>query len=159
MTQRSKSAQRSPLVSDVSIRDILRRELQRAISVERTFTRSSLSTESGVATDVIDSIISRDAAKHRRLKMEDVFSLAQVLGGRAVNALLATISYGAYALNEAGEPDLTDIVASGLGHMAVIADALRDLKIESHEEEAVQEAADHLIDKVTPLSSRKVASG
>lgn len=156
MAQLPKNARTSPLVSDVSFRDVLRRELHRAINIEKTFTRGALANESGVAVDVIDSIISRDPTKHRRLKMEDVFSLAAVLGTRAVNAIMSLISYGAYRLDEGGEPDLADIVAGGLGHMAIIADALRDLKIDSHEEGPVTEAADNLIDAVTPLSSRRL---
>jgi hypothetical protein len=158
MAHPAKSAQSSPLVSDVSLRDVLRRELHRAINVEKTFTRGGLASECGVSTDVIDSIISRDPAKHRRLKMEDVFSLVAVLGSRAVNALTAVISYGAYHLDESGEPDLADIVADGLGHMAIIAAALSDGRIDPHEEGPVQDAADRLMDKITPISSRHIAA-
>lgn len=155
MSARNESARNKQLVSDAAIRDVLRRELQRALHIEKTFTRQSLANESGVSIDIIDAIISRDAAKHRRLKIDDVFSLCHELGGRAVNALLSAIAYGAYPLDEAGAPNLSEIVPGGMEHFAVIARALADGKVDEDEKPDVTVAADALVDTVTPLSSRR----
>lgn len=155
MSQRSKSAQNSPLISDGQIRDVLRRELQRSMNIEKRFTRGSLETESGVNVYTIDSILSRDPAKHRRIAMEDAFSLAQVLGSRAVNALTSLIMYGAYPLDETGEPDAATILADGMEHMATFARIFADHKVEPHEEDDLTAAADGMIDTVIPFSSRR----
>lgn len=149
------SAQMFPLVSDASIRDTLRRELHRSIHIEKTFSRGSLSAESCVSTDVIDGIISRDPNKHRRLKIEDVFSLAAVLGTRAVNALTCHVAHGAYPLDETGEPDCGEILATGLGHLAKLARVIADGHSVTDDPEA-RDAADGLIDTVTPMSSRRL---
>lgn len=156
MMQRSKSVQNGPLISDALIRDTLRRELHRSLNVERDFSRGQLSTESGVNVYTIDSILSRDPAKHRRIAMEDALSIAQVLGPRAVNALTGLILYGAYQLDETGEPDAASILADGMGHMATLARIFADGRIDSHEADDAIAAADGLIDTVTPISSRKV---
>lgn len=156
MSTSHKSARNLPIVSDTKIRDALRTEIQLAISVQHRFTRASLAQQSGVSTDTIDAIISRDENKHRRLKIDEAFSLAAVLGTRSVNALLAVISYGAYHLDETGEPDLAEIVASGIENFSIIARALADGVIEPHEERETADAADALIDTVTPISNRRL---
>lgn len=156
MSQPRASAQNSLLVSDVSIRDALRRELHRSIHIEKRFSRGGLASESGVSTDLIDAILSRDPAKHRRLKMDDVFSIISVLGTRAVCSLLSLIAHGAYPLDETGEPDCSGILAESMGHLATLARAFADGRIDESEAEEVREAADGIVDTVIPISSRKV---
>lgn len=155
MSQPRASAQNSLLVSDASIRDTLRRELRRVLAIEKTFSRGSLASESGISTDLIDAILSRDPAKHRRLKIEDVFSLVAVLGTRSVNALISHIAHGAYPLDETGEPDCSGILAESMGHLATLARAFADGRIDASEADAVRDAADGLVDTVIPISSRK----
>ncbi|MES2904030.1 MAG: hypothetical protein V4696_07580 [Pseudomonadota bacterium] len=80
-------------------------------------------------------------------------SLAVVLGGDAINALLATIGYVARPLDEADEIQPAQIVANGLSAFTVIATAAADGRIDHLERLACREAADQIIATVMPLSS------
>lgn len=154
MTQSSNSARNEPIVSDEAVRDTLRRQIDRAINIApRAFTRTSLAQESGVNVHTIDAILTRDPAKHRRVALSDALSIAAVLGERAVSAILADIGYIASPLDEAEGPDLRTLTADALKHMAVIASAAVDGKIDHVEEPATTEAADMLIATVLPISS------
>ena len=93
------SAQCGAIVSDERIRDTLRRQIDRAYTVDRRFTRATLAAETGVNVYTIDAIMSRDPAKQRRVTMEDAFSIASVLGDRAINSLLALIGYAGRRLD------------------------------------------------------------
>lgn len=148
------SARNSPVVSDAAVRETLRRQIDRAINVPpRAFSRTSLAQESGVNVHTIDSILSRDEAKHRRIALADALSIAQVLGERAVNAILADIGFIAKPLDDVEGPDLRTLTADALKHIAVIASAAVDGKIDHVEEPATTEAADMLIATVLPISS------
>lgn len=152
--QRSNSVPSSPVVSDDRIRDVLRRELDRAINIERTFTRQQLSVESGVNVHTIDAITTRDEAKQRRICMADALSLSVVLGARSVNSMLALIGYGgAKPLDEAEELHPMVLAAAAMAHLSTIATAASDGRIDHTEERSCQEAADMLIATVLPLSS------
>ena len=94
------SAQSGAILSDERIRDTLRRQIDRAYSVDRSFTRATLAAETGVNVYTLDAIMSRDPAKKRRVTMEDAFSIASVLGDRAVNSLLALIGYAGRRLDD-----------------------------------------------------------
>jgi hypothetical protein len=154
VSNRSNSVQSQPVVSDDRIRDTLRRELDRAINIERTFTRAGLSLESGVNVHTIDAIMSRDPAKQRRVRMADAWSLSMVLGGRAVNLLLALIGYGgAKPLDEADEMHPMVLAAAAMAHLSTIATAASDGRIDHTEEPLCREAADMLIATVMPLST------
>lgn len=154
MTPHNNNAPRIPIVSDERLRNVLRRQIDRAINIDHDFTRQTLSDDSGVSVAGIDSILTHDVAKQRRLKMEDAFSLAFVLGDRAVNALLGTIHYtGAHRASDPAQPDLSHIVCDGLRDFSIIAAALADGRIDHTEERPTTEAADHLIATVMPLSS------
>jgi hypothetical protein len=154
MTQRSNDARNSPLFSDERLRNVLRRQIDRVINVERSRTRQQLADDSGVNIYAIDAIMSADAAKKRRVAIEDAFSLAYTIGERAVNALLMEIGYGGAApLSDPAEPDYSHLVADGLRHFTVIATALADQRVDHVERPGTTEAADHLIATVLPLSS------
>lgn len=154
MTHRSNDVRNGPLFSDERLRNVLRRQIDRVINVEKSRTRQQLAEDSGVNIYAIDAIMSADAAKKRRIAIEDAFSLAYTIGERAVNALLMEIGYGGAApLSDPAEPDLSHLVANGLRHFSVIANALADLRIDHTEQPATTEAADHLIATVLPLSS------
>lgn len=148
------SVQTEPLLSDARVRDVLQRELRAAIIVERRFTREQLEKASGVNVHTIDALRSADPAKQRRVTMADAFSLAFVLGERAVNALLALIGYGGAAPLD-GQDTFNPVAATAnaMGHLAVIARAAADGRIDHIEEPECQLAADALIAEVLPLSS------
>lgn len=154
MSERNESAQTSPLFSDERLRNVLRRQIDRVINVERTRTRQQLADDSGVNIYAIDAIMSADVAKKRRVAIEDAFSLAYSIGERAVNALLMEIGYGgASRLTDPAAPDYSHLIADGLSDLSVIASALADGRIDHTERPGTTQAADHLIATVLPLSS------
>lgn len=154
MSGRDESVQSAPTVSDDRVRDTLRRELDRAINVEHNWTRQQLAVESGVNIYTIDAIMSRDVAKHRRVCMADAWSLAQALGKRAVNSLLALIGYGgATRLDDPNELRPMELAAQALASLSIIATAAADGRIDHTEKPRCQEAADAIIATVLPLSS------
>lgn len=153
MTQRTNSVQNGEIVSDTAIREVLRRILHHAIHIDRRFTRQSLAAESGVSVHQIDQLVSTVAEKQRRVSLADAMSLCVVLGPRAINILLAQIGYIAQPLDDPDTPDLRTLVADGLRHFSVIADAAADGVIDHTEEPSTTEAADGLIATILPLSS------
>lgn len=90
--------------------------------------------------------------------LSNALSLAVVLGPRALNALLAIIGYVARPLDEADEPNVALLVATGLTHFSTIATAAADGRIDHLEEPRCREAADQLIATVMPLSSAGAAA-
>jgi hypothetical protein len=146
------SVQSSTLVSDDRLREVLRRELDRAINVERTFTRQQLAVESGVNIHTLDAIISRDPGKQRRVNGGVALSLACVLGKRCVNAILATIGYQGAPLDEAEEIQPCAVVGGIARGLAVIAAAASDNRIDHTERPGVTDAADLIIATVMPYS-------
>jgi hypothetical protein len=157
MTQRTNSAQSSPVISDERLRDILRRQLDRSINIDREFTRERLAEQSGVNVYTIDSIMSRDPAKQRRIKLEDAMSLMWALEDeaqhRAVNCFAGLLGFVARRADDPGAISPAQIVADGLADFSVIAAAAADGRIDHTETEPCRIAADHLIATVLPLSS------
>ncbi|MGE4321949.1 MAG: hypothetical protein AB7E60_02845 [Sphingobium sp.] len=154
MTHRSNTVRNEPIVSDETIRGTMRRQINQAINIApRRFTRQTLAQESGVNVHTIDSILSRDEAKHRRIALADALSIASVLGERAVNAILADIGFVARPLDEAGDACPMQMTATAMQHLSVIATAAADGRIDHVERPVVQEAADMLIATVLPVSS------
>lgn len=151
--QPNNSAGRSPTVSDERIRNVLRRELHRAINIDRRFTRSELEEQSGVTVHQIDQILSRDVAKKRRVTMEDAFSLAEALGDRCIQALIGTLGYVGRPRDEPDPRRPMMVVANCMGHLSTIAQAAADDNIDHVEEPDTTEAADMIIVELTPLSS------
>ena len=154
MLLHNNDAQTTPLFSDERLRNVLRRQIDRIINIDKSRTRQQLADDSGVNIYAIDAIMSTDAAKKRRVSIEDAFSLAYTIGERAVNALLMEIGYGgASRLTDPAAPDLSHLVADGLSDLSVIATALADGRIDHTEKPRTTEAADHLIATFLPLSS------
>lgn len=147
------AAQSCPIVSDDRVRDVLRRHVQRVLHVDRSFTRKQLADESGVNVHTIDAIVSRDAGKNRRVCFADGISLAWVMGPPAVNALLGLIGWVGRPEDDGEAVNPMAIAATSMGHLAVIAAAAADGRIDHTELPATQQAADLLIATVLPLSS------
>lgn len=146
------AVQSSALASDERIRNTLRRHIRRAYDTHE-FTRETLATESGVNVCQIDQIMSRDAAKHRRVTAEDALNLAYTLGEGAVSSLVATIRYSAARLDDAETINAHMIVATLLPHVSTIAIAAADGRFDHTERPVCQQAADSIIATVMPLSS------
>jgi hypothetical protein len=146
------AVQSTAITSDERIRNALRRQIQRAYD-KGDFSRASLAQESGVNIHTIDSIVSRDASKHRRVAAEDALNLAYTLGDEAVSAVMATIRYTAQRADAPEPVCVPSIVAEGLQHFTVIAQAASDGRIDHTEKPACEQAADALIATVLPLSS------
>jgi len=151
--QDGNAAQSGPIVSDERIRDTLRRQIDRAYTIDRSFTRASLASETGVNVYTLDAIMSRDPAKQRRVTMEDAFSIASVLGDRAVNALLALMGYAGRRLDDPDAMQPMLIAATAMAHLSTIATAAADGRIDHTEQPGCQEAADMIIATVLPMSS------
>lgn len=146
--------QSSPTASDERIRNTLRREIDRAINIDRSTTRPQLHTDSGVKLCQIDAIMSRDSGKHRRVAAEDALSLAWALGDRAVNALLAVIAYGsARSVNETVEDCPRESAVAALGALSTFMGAAADGRIDHTEERSATEAVDLIISELSPFSS------
>lgn len=147
------SVQSSPIVSDERVRDTIRRELHRAINVEKRFNRHQLAIESGVNIHTLDQLLSRNPEKHRRVALADALSLGCVLGERAINSLLALIGFVGQPIEDPDALRPMEIVAEGMQHFSIIAKAAADNRIDHQEEADVTAAADALIATVLPLSS------
>lgn len=82
-----------------------------------------------------------------------LLSLAVVLGQDLLNPVLSLVGHAARPLDEADEVNPGQIVATGLRHFTIIADAAADGRIDHTERPRCREAADKLIEAVLPLSS------
>lgn len=149
------SARTSPVVTDERLRNALRLQLDRAINVERTTTRAQLAADSGINIHTVDAILSRDVAKHRRIKAEDMMSLVWALGEVAVNAVLATINYcGAEPIEPAGGDDMAR-VADAITEIGLITQAVArgGGHVGRSDKRDARAAADKAIRDLLPFSS------
>ncbi len=152
MTQRNNAGPDFGVVSP----DRVRNTVVAMIGAARAsgWTIESIASASGVKRDTIKGWL----ADGKEPSLSKALSVAVVLGERAVNTVLAIIGYGgATPLDEPDTPDLHQLVAAGLGDFHVIAAAAADGRIDHTEEAPVQEAADHLIASLLPLSSARRA--
>ncbi len=147
------SARNALVVSDERIRNKLRQEIDRAINLDRSTTRAQIAQDSGVNIHTIDSITTRDVAKHRRICASEALSIAWVLGERCVSALISTIGYVARPLDDADELQPMAIAAGALAQLSIIATAAADGRIDHTEAPSCRDAADAIIATVLPLSS------
>lgn len=122
--------------------------LHRALHREG-WTYAGIEKASGVKTRALQSYL----LEGKEPSFSSASSIACVLGGWAVNMLLAPIGYTATPLDEADAIEPQKVVADCLTQFATIAHACADNRIDHTEAERVMMAADALIEKVTPLSS------
>lgn len=113
------------------------------------WTDESLAQACGVPARTIKSY----RVEGKEPSLSNALSLAVVLGGSALNSLLATIGYSARPLDEADEISPAQVVATGLQQFSIIASAAADGRFDHIERPSVQEAADQIIATVLPLSS------
>ncbi|MEJ7933519.1 hypothetical protein WG907_04505 [Sphingobium sp. AN558] len=153
MTLAGNSVPSSPLISDERVRNMLRKEYDRAINILRETTRAQLAADSGVNIHQIDAIVSMDTGKQRRVAMADAMSICWALGEHAVNSMAALMGFTARPLEAEGDLQPTMMAANALAKLSVIATAAADGRIDHSEMPACREAADALIATILPISS------
>lgn len=153
MTQRNNAVQEEGMFSDEALQAWLGGEIHRFIHVEKIMSRTQLAEAARVSVDTLDAI--RKTGEGRRpVRMSAMLSLCCVMGERRVNGLIAHIGYsGATPLDEPDKPDVRNIVANVLPHLARIGEAAKDGVIDYREQPMTTEAADHIIFEILPLSS------
>lgn len=149
----SPSAETGSIVSRDRVTAAIRTELRTAIVVERRLTVDQLATASGVSVRAIRSYMANDAGEVREPCLSSALSIAVVLGTRCLNAILALVGYAARPLDEEDQPCPMMIAATSMGHLATIAAAAADGRIDHTEEQPVRAAADMIIATLVPLSS------
>lgn len=115
----------------------------------RGFTDEQLEELSGVSARSIKSY----RVEAREPSLSAALSIGCALGSWALNAILAEIGYCARPLDEADELHAGEVVAKGMAHLSVIANAAADGRIDHLEQGDCQKAADEIIATVLPLSS------
>lgn len=153
MLQGNNTVQSGAILSDERIRDMLRREYDRAVNISRSTTRTQLASDSGVSVHQLDALVSRDPAKQRRVTASDALSICWALGDHAVSALMALIGYAARPLDAEEDACPMRMTATAMQHLTTIAVAAADGRIDHVEAPKVREAADMLIATVLPVSS------
>lgn len=106
------------------------------------------------ATGIPDRTIKSYRTDGKDPSLTNALHLLAALGPDAVNAMLATIGYGgARPLGDASAIDPRKIIAEILPQVSTIAQAAADGRIDHTEQRACEEAADHIIATVLPISS------
>lgn len=148
------SAEGTPIVSRDRVTETIRALLQSAILIERKFTAEQIAQLSGLKLRAVRSYMANDPDEIRETPLSSALSIAVVLGGKAINSILALIGYGgASPLDEPDEKAPGLIVAELIQHTAPIARAAADGRIDHTEKLMTREAADRIIAAVLPLSS------
>lgn len=147
MSSRNESVDDQPIVRS----DRVRKTMQAILRAAQTegWTDQSLEDASGVKKETIKGY----RVDGKEPSLSRALSLAVVLGPRALNPMLALIGYTARALDEGEDLKPMQIVADGLSHFNVIAQAAADGRFDHAERPKCREAADMLIATVLPLSS------
>lgn len=148
-----KSVQSEGLVSDENLQNWLNAEIHRFLHIERVMSREQLASSAGIKVSLLDAL-RKTGEGRRKLSPGVALSLCCVMGDRRVNGLLSMIGYGgAHALDQSAEPDVRDLVANILPHLAVLGEAAKDGRIDHTEEPVTQPAADLMIAQLIPFSS------
>lgn len=143
----NQSADVSAIVSPDRVREVVQAILRGAQA--KGYTDEQLEGLSGVKARCIKSY----RVENREPSLSHALSIGVALGLPALNNMLAIIGYAVRPLDEADELQANVIVARGMQHLSVIADAAADGRIDHLERPTCQEAADMLIATVLPLSS------
>lgn len=145
------AVQDDPIVSHDSARKVINRLLHIAVHVEKRFTVDQIASETGVGKSAVSSYLRNEAT--REPSLSNALSIAVVLGPKAVNAIMALVGYSASPLDDADALQAGEVVAKGMAHLTVIANAAADGRIDHMEAPSCQQAADEIIAAVLPLSS------
>lgn len=147
MTQCNTSADDAGVVSPDRVRTVVQGLLRAAQATG--WTDEALEAASGIKARRIKSY----RVEGKEPSLSAALSLAVALGPVALNGVLAIIGYSARPLGEPDRKQPMQIVANGMKHFAVIANAAADNRIDHTEERETTAAADALIAEILPLSS------
>lgn len=127
---------------------------------ERVAAVLRVAQQAGLSDETLESL---SGIKARRIKsyrvegkmpsLDAALSLAVAIGPAAVNSILSLINYAARPLDDPDAVQPMQMVADGMKHFAVIADAAADNRIDHTEAERTRVAADGIIATFLPLSS------
>lgn len=148
MTQCNNTADETPLVSPNSVSLCVAGLLRAAVAPGRPWTYDTLAEATGLKVRRLKSYVHEG----KEPSLSAALSIAVVLGQPAINGVMAIIGYVARPLDEADPLCVRSITADAMGHLAVIAKAAADGRIDHTEEQAVTDAADGLIATVLPLA-------
>jgi hypothetical protein len=139
------SADRVPLVSPDRVREKVQAVLRAAQA--NGFTDADIEQLSGVSARCVKSY----RVENREPSLSHALSILCVVGG--LNPVLSLVGYCARPLDESDALHVNAVVAKGLQHFTVIAEAAADGRIDHIEAPKCQDAADQIIATVLPLSS------
>lgn len=152
MTQCNNAVPDSGIVSPDRVRLVVQGLLRAAQA--GGWTDDALETASGVKARTIKGY----RVDGKEPSLSNALSLGVVLGGAALNPILALIGYVARPMDEADDLCVRTITADAMGHLAIIAKAAADGRIDHTEEQEVMNAADGIIATVLPLARAGRAS-
>lgn len=118
------------------------------------WTDESLSAASGVKASTIKGY----RVEGKEPSLSKALSLAVVIGGNAINPLLALIGYVAKPLDEADAISPMQMTAKAMASLSIIATAASDGQIDHIERPMCRQAADELIATILPISSHGEAA-
>lgn len=148
------SAEETAIVSRNRVIETLRTELRTATVVERRLTAEQIAQQSGVSIRTVRSYMANDAGEVREASLSAALSIAVVLGGRSINALLALIGYGGAApLDEMAEDCPLDSAVAATQALSTFLAMAADRRIDHTERTDARHAVDMVIAELTPWSS------
>lgn len=153
MATRLNTAENSAIVTRDRVTDAIRTELRTVVTIERTRSVEQIAAASGVPVRAIRTYMANDPGELREPPLSAALSIAVVLGSRAVNVILALIGYVGQPVDEVEEAAPMELVAGAMAEMATIARAAADNRFDHTERPVIREAADHMIEILTPISS------
>lgn len=143
------SADDAPVVTPDSVTTVVAGLIRTAVMPGRGWTYETLGDATGLKPRRLKSYVHEG----KEPSLSAALSIGVALGPKAVNAVLSLIGYAARPLDEADPLQPMMIAASTLTHVATIATAAADGRIDHTEAPACREAADAIIATVLPLSS------
>ena len=150
MTQCNNAADDTGLVTRDCGINLVRGLLRAAVAPGSPWTYETL----GAACKINPRRLKTYVHEDKEPPLSVALSLGLVLGKSTVNSYLSLIAYGGAApFDEPAGNQPMQIVANGMKHFAVIANAAADNRIDHTEERETTVAADALIAEILPLSS------
>jgi len=140
-------------VEEVGVVDAHRVQERVAAALKKAHTKGWSDDDLAELTNIKARRIRSYRLEGRCPTLPALLSLAVVLGQDLLNPVLSLVGHAARPLDEADELNPRQVVAEGLRHFTIIADAAVDGMIDHTERPRCREAADKIIEAVLPLSS------
>lgn len=152
MADRNNSGDDTEIVSPDRVRLTIQGILRAAQA--SGWTDESLAAASGVKASTIKGY----RVEGKEPSLSKALSLMVVIGGNAINPLLALIGYAAKPLEDANAVSPMQMTARAMQSLSVIATAASDGVIDHIERPSCRRAADELIATILPISSHGEAA-